>query len=35
MTTVPFKIKRQFGPDLDPYWKKFEWEVQTQTSFHI
>ena len=24
MTTVPFKIKRQFGPDLDPYWEKFE-----------
>ena len=23
-TTVPFKIKRQFGPDLDPYWEKFE-----------
>ena len=26
MTTkvVPFKIKRQFGPDLDPYWENFE-----------
>ena len=22
--TVPFKIKRQFGPDLDPYWENFE-----------
>ena len=24
MKTVPFKIKRQFGPDLDPYWENFE-----------
>ena len=24
MTTVPFKIKRQFSPDFDPYWEKFE-----------
>jgi len=24
MTIVPFKIKRQFSPELDPYWENFE-----------
>ena len=24
MTTVQFKIKRQFSPEFDPYWEKFE-----------
>ena len=24
MSTVPFKIKRQFSPDMDPYWERFE-----------
>ena len=26
MEVVPFKIKRQFSPEMDPYWENFELE---------
>ena len=32
METVPFKIKRQFGPDMDPYWETFELKHQPNSN---
>ena len=34
MEVVPFKIKRQFSPEMDPYWENFELEHKPNSNVY-